>query len=77
MLGKALKLSVLSSAVGQDTHDFYFGAGYWCDVFNVHLGVADSCFSANAGGTAGVTKTLSTKPYEFHLHLRGGHIVPF
>ena len=76
MLGTALKLSINSNTLGQDSTDFYFPPGRYCNVFNTHL-KDQSCFDANEAGLKGVTKTLSTKAYEFHLHLRDGHIVPF
>lgn len=76
MLGSALKLSVLSNELGKDSADFYFGVGYWCNVYNTNLGT-ESCFNANAAGKQGITKTLSTLAYDFHVHLRSGHIIPY
>lgn len=76
MLGSALKLSMITNELGKETHDFYFGTGRWCDVFNVNLGT-QSCFDSNPGGQEGITKTLSTKVYEFYVHLRDGHIIPW
>ena len=67
MLGRALKLSVLSNALGQNTTDYYFPEGTWCDVFRP----IRKCFT-----TTGHSKTLSSKAYDFHLHLRNGYIVP-
>jgi len=69
MLGKDLKLSVNSNKLGQDSTDFYFPAGTWCDVFT-KAGTA-GCFLST-----GQNMTMSTKPYEFYLHLREGSIVP-
>jgi len=34
MLGSALKLGIQSIAVDQDSSEFYYPAGLWCDVYN-------------------------------------------
>ena len=70
MLGQAMKLSINSNKLGQNATDFYMPAGLWCDVFN----------KAGAAGcttyATGTTVSMSTKAYDFHLHLRAGFIVP-
>lgn len=38
MLGKALKLSVLSDVLNQNSTDFYFPAGTWCEIHMIGLG---------------------------------------
>lgn len=76
MLGSALKLSVLTNALGVDEYDFYFASGRWCNVFNDKLGEA-SCFESNPGNPTGSLKKLETKAYDFHVHLRAGHIIPY
>ena len=68
MLGEALKLSVLSDAVGVNSSLFYFPKGTWCDLR--HPGI--QCISSDAGQVL----TLSTKAYDSYLHLREGYIVP-
>lgn len=76
MLGSSLKLSMVTNELGKDTYNFFFGSGRWCDVFNNKLG-KDSCFDSNPGGVSGTFKELSTKAYDFHVHLRAGHIIPW
>jgi alpha-glucosidase (family GH31 glycosyl hydrolase) len=71
MLGKDLKLSINSNKLGQDTTDFYFPAGQWCDVWNKEG--AAGCFISPSTGEF---KTLPTKAYDFYLHLREGSLVP-
>jgi len=71
MLGSALKLGVLSTSTGVDTANFYFPAGLWCEVFNRNKGV-NGCVTY----ATGTSVPLSTKAYEFYLHLRAGHIIP-
>lgn len=71
MLGDALKLSILTNALGQETAEFYFPAGTWCNVFNMKLGT-DSC-KAYATGT---TETLSSFMSDYYVHLRSGYIFP-
>jgi len=70
MLGEALKLSILSDALDTNSSSFYFPAGTWCDVFKAAS--TQSCKPSVAGEMV----VLSTKAYEFGLHLREGHIVP-
>jgi alpha-glucosidase len=69
MLGKSLKLSVLSNAVGQDTHDFYFPAGTWCSMWQ-NIGEA-ACMTST-----GQNVTMSSKAYNFYVHIRESSIVP-
>lgn len=73
MLGDALKLGVPgeSSATSGEMADFYFPAGTWCDVFNKTQGT-DGC-KTYASGT---TVSLVARPFDFHLHLRAGYVVP-
>lgn len=68
MLGPALKLSVNTNKLNQNTTSFYFPAGMWCNVFKP----TEACFT----NTNGVYKTYSTKAYDFYVHLYEGHIVP-
>lgn len=68
LLGNSLKLSILSTKLGQNTTDFYFPAGKWCNVLNY----TEKCFV-----TQGETKTLRTKAYDWYLHLKEGHLIPF
>ena len=71
MLGSSLKLAVLSNNLGQNTTDFTFPVGLWCDVFR--NSTTDSCSTFIAGNEV---KNLDTKAYDFYLHLREGHIIP-
>ena len=70
MLGSALKLSVLTTTLNQNTTSFFFPAGTWCDVFN-KAGTSGCIAQAVAGQVM-----LPSKAYDFHLHLLEGHIVP-
>jgi alpha-glucosidase (family GH31 glycosyl hydrolase) len=73
MLGSRLKLSIQSTTLskdGGDNTDFYFPAGVWCDVFNKKG--TESCMTL----TESTTITMSTKPYEFYLHIFQGSVVP-
>jgi alpha-glucosidase (family GH31 glycosyl hydrolase) len=71
MLGEALKLSIMSNELTDDetnnSADFYFPAGTWCDIMNT----TQACF------TGGLNMTLGTKAYEYGLHLRDSYIIPF
>jgi alpha-glucosidase (family GH31 glycosyl hydrolase) len=71
MLGSALKLGILSNKLGQDTANFTFPAGTWCDVFN--NGTSPQCMNVTAGNE---TKELGAKAYNYHVHLREGFIIP-
>ena len=70
MLGKALKLGTQTLALNQNTTDFFFPAGTWCEVFNKQ-GTQGCIVQATAG-----TVTLASKAYDFHLHLREGYVIP-
>jgi len=70
MLGSALKLSILTNKLDQNTTSFYFPPGIWCDIINPY----NDCLELN--GNTGETRDLGSKAYEFGLHLRGGHIIP-
>lgn len=69
MLGESLKLSHLARETGDDTYDFYFPAGTWCNVWQ-NLG-DQSCFVST-----GQNMNMPSKAYNFYVHLREGHIVP-
>lgn len=71
MLGSALKLSVQTKELGKDTTAFYFPADTWCDVFKRTSG-EDSCKKYDTGQRV----DLESKAYNFHVHLRAGHIIP-
>jgi len=68
MLGSALKLSVLSNTLDQNTTDFYFPAGTWCEMKKPY-----ACVTYMEGQKV----NLPTKVYDFHLHLREGYMVPY
>lgn len=70
MLGKALKLGTQTLALNQNTTDFFFPAGTWCEVFNKQ-GTSGCIVQAAAG-----TVSLASKAYDFHLHLREGYVIP-
>jgi alpha-glucosidase len=71
MLGQALKLSVLSDKLNQNTTDFYFPAGTWCNV------IADTLQDKSCETfTEGKTVSLPSKAWDFYLHLRAGYIIP-
>jgi len=67
MLGDAIKLSVNVDDIERNTTTFYFPAGTWCDLLN------GTCLKSD-------DKTsefeMSTKAYEYYLHLRQDYIVP-
>jgi alpha-glucosidase (family GH31 glycosyl hydrolase) len=69
MLGKHMKLSVLSNMVDQNTTSFYFPAGTWCNMFQ-NVG-NQACFTST-----GEDKTLPTKAYNYYVHLKENSIVP-
>jgi hypothetical protein len=48
MLGSALKLGIQSTILNQNTTEFYFPKGIWCDVFNTS-GVENNCVDNSAG----------------------------
>jgi len=70
MIGPALKLSVNSDTMGADQvnnkTDFYFPAGIWCNVFVP----TEKCIPST-----GQNLTLSSKAYDFYLHLYEGNLV--
>jgi alpha-glucosidase (family GH31 glycosyl hydrolase) len=68
MIGSGLKLAVQSNTIGQNTTEFYFPPGGWCNVFNPEKG----CSHSNLGEI----KELPTKADDFYLHIREGYIVP-
>ena len=70
MLGSALKLSVLSNELDKNQTSFYFPQGTWCPVLRPY----DACIDSSAGGQS---LEMGSKAYEFGLHLRDGHIIPF
>jgi hypothetical protein len=67
MLGKSLKLSVLSDKLDQNTTSFYYPADTWCNVFNP----TENCWT-----TLGESKVQKTKAYDFYLYLRSGQVLP-
>lgn len=73
MIGDALKLSVVSNAVGTEWANYYFPKGTWCDLLKDNL--ADK--SCDVVEDAGLTKNLSAGVADFHVHLRGGYIIPW
>ena len=70
MLGEAMKLSINSNKLGQNSTEFYMPAGLWCDVFNKNG--TGGCLTF----ATGTNVNMSTKAYDFHLHLRAGFLVP-
>jgi alpha-glucosidase (family GH31 glycosyl hydrolase) len=71
MLGDALKLSVVSNELGTTKADFYFPAGTWCDLLKDNL-KTDSCFTST-----GEAKNLDADIGDYHVHLRGGKLIPW
>lgn len=71
MLGQHLKLSINANKLGQNTTEFYFPEGIWCNVLTA-LGTK-TCVDAPTGG---LTTNLSTKAYEVYVHLKEKSIVP-
>jgi alpha-glucosidase (family GH31 glycosyl hydrolase) len=70
MLGDALKLSVVSNELNVTSADFYFPADLWCDLLKDNLETG-SCFLST-----GESKTLAAGVPDYHVHIRGGKIVP-
>jgi len=66
MLGPALKLSIDSDSVGVSSTNFYFPTGTWCDILH-----------GNCLFSQGENYTLSSKAYDYYLHLREGYIIPY
>jgi alpha-glucosidase (family GH31 glycosyl hydrolase) len=73
MLGKALKLSVQTTVLGdvRNETEFYFPAGTWCNVFIDNNGT-DSCKKYDQPSI----EKLRTLAYDYYLHLREGYVVP-
>lgn len=72
MLGPSLKLSVQSGALSQNSTEFYFPTGKWCDVYC--RADKNCCLTAPQGGQKQALQTLY--PFQAYLHIREGHIVP-
>jgi len=70
MLSTQLKLSMQSSHINKNVTEFWFPPGIWCDIFN-DKGI-DGCMNL----TEGISMNMSTKAYEFYLHIREGSVVP-
>ena len=70
MLGEALKLSVLTNKLDQNTTSFYFPEGVWCNVFDTNL-KTNSCIAYT-----GESVEMDSKAWNYHLHLRQGYVVP-
>lgn len=70
MLGSALKLGVNSDVLDQNETSFLFPKGTWCDIYIPE----NKCYVNNDDNSA--SEMLPSKAYDFHLHLRGGFIVP-
>ena len=68
MLGAALKLGINSDSLRQNETDFYFPPGIWCNVYVP----SEPCKIF----TDGTNVTLSSKAYDFYVHLRDGYIIP-
>eukprot|EP00347_Sterkiella_histriomuscorum_P022543 403338093 len=69
MIGDALKLGVLSDKINQNTTQFYYPAGTWCNVFNPDR---DPCIIST--GQYIEKRSLA---YDFYLNLREGYLIPF
>lgn len=70
MLGAGLKFSALATVLNQNSTDFYFPEGYWCNMVTP----GDGCINATAGG---VTVSLTTYASDYYVHIRDGYIVPY
>lgn len=70
MLGEALKFSALATTLDQNTTDFYFPKGYWCNIVTPTA----PCFDHTNGGAS---VTLSSYASDYYVHLRDGYIVPY
>ena len=72
MLGRSLKLGILSRATGAntDTYPFYFPKGLWCEVNGIQG--ANNCINST-----GHTVSLPSKPGDYQLHLREGGMFPY
>lgn len=74
MIGDAIKLSVVSNALGTSEAEFIFPNGTWCDLLKDNM--ADkSCIVHN--GAEALKMNLSAGVDDFHVHLRAGHIIPW
>lgn len=71
MLGEGLKLAILTNAVNQNSTDFYFPAGTWCNINKKGM-KTETCSKYATGQDV----TLDTYAFNFYLHLREGYIVP-
>lgn len=67
MIGDNLKLSMNTLNLTQNSTDFYFPAGTWCNLRNA----SEGCFLST-----GKSYTLKTNLTDYYVHLREGYIVP-
>lgn len=71
MLGRHLKVSLRPYMTAQNTTQFYFPQGFWCNLLFANL--SNQCFNSSEGGlnvTLVTNDTLSS-----YVHLREGSIV--
>lgn len=68
MLGGALKLSVNSDSIDQNRTNFYFPAGTWCNI----VAPTEKCIKST-----GQFIEMDSKAYDYYVHLRQGHLVPY
>lgn len=70
MLGSGLKLGINSAVLDQNSTNFLFPKGTWCDIFDASKG----CITNE--GDSSITSELPSKAFDFNLHLREGFIIP-
>eukprot|EP00347_Sterkiella_histriomuscorum_P014109 403362137 len=69
MLGNSLKLSVNTNTLNQNSTNYQFPPGLWC---NLYQSAKYPCFTS----TIGQQIYLPSKAYDAHVHIRQGSIVP-
>ena len=68
MIGDALKVSVQSENIDQNTTKFYMPEGRWCSLYNI----SKTCYASS-----GQNFTLATKAHEYYIDIAEGNVVPY
>ncbi len=72
MIGPSLKLSIKTTPnnnIVNDTNNYYFPSGYWCDI----LHPTDNCLMSDGSGNF----TLKAGVLDYQVHIKEGEILPY
>lgn len=74
-LGHALKLSIQTRDLNQDSTEYLFPADRWCQV----MPTVDKtkCWDTTPQGGDKTVQRLDSDIGSYQVHIRGGHIMPF